>query len=300
MKNMKKKKHHMKLTTADLVFHILNWTLLTVFLIALAYPLLYVIISSFTSGSMLNLNLIPVKTTMQGYLAVFEYDLFWSGVTNSLINTCLATLISLFVTICCAYPLSRKEFKAGGVIMALCVFTMYFSGGMIPGYLNIKNLGLLDSRFACFLPSAMNVYNMIIVRTYFMNSIPGELHEAATIDGCGQFQRLLKVVLPLSIPVIAVIALFVAASEWNSYFGPMLYLENKELYPLSLVLRQVLIENSIDSTSVVDPNTLAMMTKRRQTMKYAIIVVSSVPMIVIYPFIQKHFTKGMMIGAVKG
>lgn len=290
----------MKLTPADLVFHILNWTLLVLFLIVLAYPLAYVVISSFTAGNMLPLNLIPKSTTLQGYIAVFEYDLFWTGVVNSVINTCLATLISLFVTICCAYPLSRKEFKAGGVIMALCVFTMYFSGGMIPGYLNIRNLGLLDSRWACFLPSAMNVYNMIIMRTYFMNSIPGELHEAATIDGCGQFQRLLKVVLPLSAPVIAVIALFVAASEWNSYFGPMLYLDNKELYPLSLVLRQVLIENTIDTSGAIDPNTLAIMNKRRETMKYAIIVVSTVPMLIVYPLVQKHFTKGIMIGAVKG
>lgn len=300
MATLKPKKHHMKLTKADLVFHILNWTLLVLFLIVLAYPLAYVVISSFTAGNMLPLNLIPKSTTLQGYIAVFEYDLFWTGVVNSVINTCLATLISLFVTICCAYPLSRKEFKAGGVIMALCVFTMYFSGGMIPGYLNIRNLGLLDSRWACFLPSAMNVYNMIIMRTYFMNSIPGELHEAATIDGCGQFQRLLKVVLPLSAPVIAVIALFVAASEWNSYFGPMLYLDNKELYPLSLVLRQVLIENTIDTSGAIDPNTLAIMNKRRETMKYAIIVVSTVPMLIVYPLVQKHFTKGIMIGAVKG
>lgn len=300
MATLKPKKHHMKLTPADLVFHILNWTLLVLFLIVLAYPLAYVVISSFTAGNMLPLNLIPKSTTLQGYIAVFEYDLFWTGVVNSVINTCLATLISLFVTICCAYPLSRKEFKAGGVIMALCVFTMYFSGGMIPGYLNIRNLGLLDSRWACFLPSAMNVYNMIIMRTYFMNSIPGELHEAATIDGCGQFQRLLKVVLPLSAPVIAVIALFVAASEWNSYFGPMLYLDNKELYPLSLVLRQVLIENTIDTSGAIDPNTLAIMNKRRETMKYAIIVVSTVPMLIVYPLVQKHFTKGIMIGAVKG
>ncbi len=297
---MKHNKKPMKLTKADLVFHALNWTILVVFLILLVYPLAYVVISSFTSGNMLPLNLIPKHTTMQGYIAVFEYDLFWSGVVNSVINTCLATMISLVVTICCAYPLSRKEFGAGGVIMALCVFTMYFSGGMIPSYLNIRNLGLLNSRFACFLPSALNIYNMIIMRTYFMNSIPGELHEAATIDGCNQFQRLIKVVLPLSVPVIAVIALFVAAAEWNSYVGPMLYLDSKELYPLSLVLRQVLIDNTIDTSMVVDPTTLAIMNKRRETMKYAIIVISTIPMLVVYPFVQKHFTKGIMIGAVKG
>lgn len=296
---IKSRKNHLKLTAPDLAFHILNWTLLILFFLMLAYPLLHVVISSFNADSKLPLSLLPKHVTMQGYYAVFEYDLFWSGLLNSVINTCLATVISLVVTVCCAYPLSRKEFRFGGVMMALCVFTMYFSGGMIPGYLNIKNLGLLDSRFACFLPSALSVYNMIIVRTYFMNTIPNELHEAATIDGCGQLQRLLKVVLPLSAPVIAVIALFVAVNEWNSYFGPMLYLDNKDLYPLSLVLREVLIENSVDVNNM-DPTTIAIMQKRRETMKYSIIVVSTIPMLLIYPLVQKHFTKGIMIGAVKG
>lgn len=300
MATLRKKKHHMKLTKGDLVFHIINWTLLIAFLIVLVYPIAYVVISSFYAGSMLPMHLIPEKTTLQGYLAVFQYDLFWSGLFNSVINTVLATLISLFVTICCAYPLSRKEFKFGGIMMALCVFTMYFSGGMIPGYLNMRNLGLLNTRWACFLPSVLSIYNMIIMRTYFVNSIPSELHEAATLDGCGQMQRLMKVVLPLSAPVIAVIALFVAVNEWNSYFGPMLYLDDKELYPLALVLREVLIANKVDTSSYTDPAAIAIMQKRRQTMKYSIIVVSSVPMLILYPFIQKHFTKGIMVGAVKG
>lgn len=185
--------------------------------------------------------------------------------------------------------------------MALCIFTMYFSGGMIPEYLNMRNLGLMNSPLAVILPGAMNVYNMIVMRTYFKNSIPDDLREAATIDGCDEFRYLLKVVLPLSVPILAVTALFVAVNEWNSYFGPMLYLTDRNKYPLALILREILVQNTIDMTSgAINPEALAIANQRRETMKFAVIIVSSLPMLIIYPFVQKYFVKGMMIGAVKG
>lgn len=298
----KTKKHHMKLSTADRVFHVLNWTLLILFFIVLAYPLLYVVISSFNGRShMLPLNLIPQGVTLEGYRAVFEYKWIWSGYLNSLVYMTLSTLLSVTVTICAAYPLSRNDFRMGGVMMALCIFTMYFSGGMIPEYLNMRNLGLMNSPLAVILPGAMNVYNMIVMRTYFKNSIPDDLREAATIDGCDEFRYLLKVVLPLSVPILAVTALFVAVNEWNSYFGPMLYLTDRNKYPLALILREILVQNTIDMTSgAINPEALAIANQRRETMKFAVIIVSSLPMLMIYPFVQKYFVKGMMIGAVKG
>ena len=301
MAEIKKKKHRRKYGFADKTFYFLDWTLLILFLIALVYPLLYVVISSFNGESrMLPLSLIPNKVTLEGYKAVFGYQWIWSGYINSILYMVVGTVISVVVTACAAYPLSRPDFRFGKVMTGLCIFTMYFSGGMIPTYLNLRDLGVLNSIWAIVLPGAMNVYNMIVMRTYFKNSIPGELREAATIDGCDEFRYVWKVVLPLSVPILAVIALFVAVSQWNSYFGPMLYLNDRDKYPLAMILREILVQNTLDfSSGVVNPDTLAASQQRRETMKYAVIMVSTIPMLVIYPFVQKHFVKGMMIGSVK-
>lgn len=299
---MKKSSFWKKLCFSDKVFHVLNWAALIVFTLIVLYPLIYVLIASFNGEShMLPLNLIPKKVTLQGYNAVFEYKWIWTGYLNSIIQTIAGTLIALFVMICCAYPLSKKDFRGRGMLLLLAMIPMYFSGGMIPGFLNIQSLNMLDTIWAVILPGAMNTYNMLVIRSYFINSIPGDLEEASKIDGCGTLRHLIAIVLPLSVPIIAVEALMTAITMWNSYFGPMLYLTTRSKFPLAVVLREILVNNTIDMTSgVVDPTLLAEANERRETMKYSVILVSSLPMLMAYPFVQKYFVKGMMIGAVKG
>lgn len=291
-----------RLCLADKVFHVINWTALILFMIIELYPMLYVLVSSFNGSShMLDLTLIPQKLTTEGYKAVFEYKWIWTGYLNSLIQTALGTVISLFVMVCCAYPLSKKDFRGRYVLLFIAMVPMYFSGGMIPGYLNIQSLHMLDTIWCIILPGAMNTYNTLVIRSYFENSIPGDLEEAATIDGCGTVKYLIKIALPLSVPILAVQALMTAVTMWNSYFGPMLYLSTRSKFPLAVILQEILVNNTLDTTTgVVDPVALQIANKRRETMKYSVILVSSIPMLMAYPFVQKYFVKGMMVGAVKG
>jgi putative aldouronate transport system permease protein len=222
------------------------------------------------------------------------------GYMNSLIYMVAGTLIALAVTVCCAYPLSRQDFKGRKLIMVLCMITMYFGGGTIPTFLQIRNLGLLGSRLSVILPGAMSVYNMIVMRTYFKTQVPHEMFESAAIDGCGNIRYLLTILLPLSVPILAVTGLFYAVGFWNSYFDAMMYLSNvRDKFPLALILRQILIlnETSIDT---VEASMLMQIEEQRNVMKYAVIIVASLPVLVIYPFVQKYFVKGIMIGAVKG
>lgn len=288
-------------TVSDKVFVVIDYIILTILLILIVYPLLYIIMASVSGGpETMTLYLIPTEFSLAGYKAVFMYDDIWTGYANSLINMVLGTLIALCITMMCAYPLSRPEFKAKGFVMTLCIITMYFSGGMIPQYLLICNLGLLNTRWALLLPGAMSVYNMIVMRTYIMTSIPNDIRESAQIDGCGNIRYLLSMVLPLSKPILAVIGLFYAVSIWNSYFDAMIYVSGKrELYPLALILREILVLDSSEM-DMLDINTIMAMTARRDIMKYAVIVVASVPVMMIYPFVQKFFVKGVMIGSVKG
>lgn len=286
---------------SDKIFIIADYAILILLLIVVAYPLLYVIMASFSAGAgSMTPYLIPGKFSLIGYEAVFAYKDIWTGYLNSLINMVLGTVLSLAVTMLCAYPLSRSDFKARNVVMILCMITMYFSGGMIPTYLTIRNLGLLNTRMALILPGALSVYNMIVTRTYLMTSIPGDIWESAQIDGCGNIRYLISMIIPLSKPILAVIGLFYAVGLWNSYFDAMLYVSTKRaLYPLALVLREILVLDSANMDQL-DINTLLALEERRNVMKYAVIVVSSVPVMAIYPFVQKFFVKGIMIGAVKG
>lgn len=296
---MKIRFRHMSMS--DKIFIVADYLILTALLILVAYPLLYVVMASFAAGSAaMPLYLIPKKFSTVGYEAVFGYKDIWTGYLNSLINMVVGTLISLAVTMLCAYPLSRKDFRGRGFIMVMCMITMYFSGGMIPTFLTVRDLGLINTRFALILPGAMSVYNMIVTRTYLQTSIPGDIWESAQIDGCGNTRYLISMILPLSKPIIAVIGLFYAVGMWNSYFDAMIYVSSKRnLYPLALVLREILV---LDSTNMdqLDVSQLLALEERRNVMKYAVIVVSSLPVMVIYPFVQKFFVKGVMIGAVKG
>ncbi len=297
---MKKRKSFLRYTQGDRAFVAVDTVLLTLFLVIILYPLLYVLASSFSGGSILKgLSLIPEHFSWEGYKAVFEYSYVWSGYYNSLVYTVLGTAMAMVNTILCAYPLSRADFKFGRFSMGLCVFTMYFSGGLIPTYIWIKQLGLLNTMWAILLPSTLSVYNMIVMRTYFKGQIPKELRESAQIDGCGEWRYLLQIVLPLSGAVLAVVALYYAVARWNSYFDSMIYLQDRSLQPLQNILRDLLIVNSANTLSNnIEAEAAAQ--ERADLLRYSMIVVASVPMMIFYPFVQKYFVKGVMLGSVKG
>ena len=301
MKATRIRKSAIRHTAGDYAFLAVDWLILILFFLILAYPLLYVIASSFSAMQITTLSLIPKKISLEGYRAVIEYKYIWIGYANSLLYMVLGTAIALVVTICCAYPLSRPDFKAGKLLMGLCLFTMYFSGGIIPTFLWIRDLGMLDTLWAIVLPTSLSVYNMIVMRTYFATSIPGDLREAAQLDGCGDFRFLYSIVLPLSGPILAVIALYYAVALWNGYFYAMLYLRTKTKLPLTMFLRDILVLNQMTGLDAgLDMEQMARAEERAQIMKYSLIIVGSLPMMLIYPFVQKYFVKGVMIGAVKG
>lgn len=290
-------------STGDKVFIILVYVLLSAVMLIVLYPLIYIISASFSdpqavvSGKVI---LWPVDVTLRGYKAVFKNPKIITGFINSFIYMGVGTVVNLIMTMLCAYPLSRKEFTARNKIAALFVFTMYFSGGLMPTYMVVNKLGLINTRWAMIIPSAMSTYNMIIARTYMVNSIPDELYEAAQIDGCSPFKYLLKVIVPLSKPILAVLALYYGITKWNNYFDAMLYINDASLQPLTIVLREILIQNQIDPTMLTDAAALSKLQGMAELLKYAVIVVASVPVLAIYPFVQKYFVKGVAIGAVKG
>ncbi|NLG26157.1 MAG: carbohydrate ABC transporter permease [Clostridiales bacterium] len=304
VKAARKRRGPLRHGSADKLFLAVNTLLLTFFLVLLIYPLLFVITASFSGGAtVMSLSLWPKNITAIGYKAVFEYYFIWIGYRNSAIYMVAGTLISLAVTICCAYPLSRPTFRGGKYVMALCVVTMYFNGGLIPTYLLVRDLGLLDSFWALALPGSLSIYNMIVMRTYFQRQIPDELLEASQLDGCGDLRYLLQIVLPLSGPILAVISLYVAVWLWNSYFDALIYMTTRAKMPLPIFLREILVLNSMDNSSqtmIGNADSMMAIEKRREIMKYALIVVASAPVMAIYPFVQKYFVKGVMIGAIKG
>lgn len=288
-------------TLGDKIVLTLNLMLLCVFLIIIAYPLLFVISASFSAGSAtMSLSLLPKQFSLAGYEAVFKYSDIWVGYGNSIFYMVAGTALSLFMTLLMAYPLSRNDFSARGVIMVVCMITMYFSGGLIPTYLVVRKLNMLNTRWAVIVPGCMSVYNMIVMRTYFKTSVPGALLESSQLDGCGNIRYMISILLPLSGPIMAVMGLFYAVGLWNAYFDAMIYVSTKrEYFPLSLFLREILVLNTQDIDQL-DINTLMALEERRNVMKYAVIVVASLPVMIIYPFVQKFFVKGVMIGAVKG
>lgn len=307
MQEVKKAKINNKIrsTRTDRVVLTVNFILLTGFFIIIAYPLLYVILASFSGGgSVLSLNIIPERWTLAGYRAVRDKEIFWVSFRNSIFYTAVATVLSVSVTMLCAYPLSCPYFKGRKFIMVLCTVTMYFGGGLIPTYLNITNLHLVDTVWAITLPGAMSVYNMIVMRTFFSNTIPGELREAADLDGCGDFRYFISIVIPLSGAIIAVISLFVAVGSWNDYFNPMLYLNTRSKAALPVILRELLVVNvtgeANNAVTAEDMEHLFEIMEQANLIKYSVIVVASLPVMIIYPFVQKFFVKGVTLGSVKG
>ncbi len=293
-----------RMSKGDMVFEVINIIFLGIITISVLYPLIYVVSASFsdalsvTSGKMI---LWPVDITLDNYKEVFKNRNIILGFRNSFIILFAGTAVNMVMTVLAAFPLSRKDLWGKSVILKLITFTMFFSGGLIPTYLLVsKYLGLMNNWLALILPGAISVYNLIIMRTYFMNSIPYELQEAAEIDGCSPLGTLFRIIIPLSGPVLAVIALYYGVGHWNSYFNALLYINEEKLEPLQLYLRKVLTLNNAQSLMTMGSDEMARQAMRAETIKYSVIVVSSLPMLVIYPFVQKFFVKGVMIGAVKG
>ncbi|TCN29684.1 putative aldouronate transport system permease protein [Kribbella orskensis] len=289
-------------TRTDRIFLIGIKIMLTVALVAVLIPLIYVVANSFSSASAVSggrVFLWPVEPSLRAYREALSDPQILKGYYNSLIYAVGGTFISVTLTIAIAYPLSRKTFFGRNVIMSVLLFTMLFSGGLIPTYLVVQDLGLLNTRWAMVIPSAIGVWQVIIARTFFRSTIPDDLYEAAVLDGASDLRFLWSVVLPLSKPVIAVIALMYAIFQWNTYFDALVYLKDPGLYPLQIVLRNILILNSTTGSA----SDVAQQLERQQlanVLKYALIVISSLPVLLIYPFIARHFTKGVMVGAVKG
>ena len=296
---MKKKK-----LSQDKVVYAVNYVLLGLLTIAVLDPLIYIVSCSFSSGDALiagRVKLLPVEFTLLSYKTVFEYESIWTGYLNSIIYTVVGTVISIVLTIFAAYPLSRDDFRGGNILMKLFLFTMLFSGGLVPTYLLVKNLGLVDTMWAVVLPTAVNAYNMIVARTFFKQTIPKDLQEAAELDGCSDFKFFTKIVVPLSTPIIAVLCLWVAIGLWNGYFNPLIYINSEDKYPLQLILRRILLMAQVDfGNSAVDPRVVMENQYLSQMLRYGTIIISSLPLMLIYPFVQKYFVKGVMIGAVKG
>ncbi|MDQ1909056.1 carbohydrate ABC transporter permease [Paenibacillus sp. GD4] len=290
-------------SAGDRLFSIINYTVLSLFLITILYPLIYIASASISDSQAViagEVWLWPVNPSLDGYTAVFKHKLIWIGFRNSLYYTVVGTLINVVMTILAAYPLARKDFYGKNAFMFYFVFTMMFSGGLIPTYMIVKDLGLLNTTWAMLLPGALAVWNMIITRTYFQTTIPDELLEAAQLDGCSDFGFVWRIVIPLSGPIIAVITLFYAVGHWNSFFNAFIYLKNQNLYPLQLVLRDILVQNDVDLTMLTDVQEAARKEGLRELLKYSLIVVATLPLLVVYPFVQKYFVKGIMIGSLKG
>lgn len=271
--------------------------------VIMAYPLLIVVSTSFSSAAAVTSGkvwLLPVEFSLEGYKAVFRTNDVLIGYRNSLFYMVAGTIINIFMTLLAAYPLSRDDLAGQGFFMKLFTFTMLFGGGMIPNYILLKDLGMLNTVWSMIIPGAISVYNMIITRTFIRTNIPKEMLEAAQIDGCSDIQYLIKMVVPLSGSVIAVITLYYAIAHWNAYFNAFMYLTEKELYPLQIFLKNILVSNQMQTDMLVDDVQVQAIEGLAEVLKYSLIVVAVVPVMIIYPFVQKHFVKGVMIGAVKG
>lgn len=293
-----------KYSGSDRVFYIINHTFLFFALVIVFFPLMNVVAQSLSSSNAVITGKVfiwPVEFSLDAYKRIFNNSDLLNGFANSLYYTVIGTMINVTLTVMAGYPLSKKDFYGKQMIIGMFIFTMIFSGGLIPSYLLVKNLGLYNTRWAILIPNAMSVWNVMIARTFFQNTIPDELCESAEIDGASDIRIMASMILPLSKPIIAVLTLFYAVDHWNSYFNAMIYLQNKSLLPLQVVLRNILadakmIEEMANIVSEQQTNSLALV----EVLKYAIIVFASIPVLLMYPFVQKHFTQGIMIGSLKG
>lgn len=295
-------KYKIRRSTGDMVFDIVNYTLLVLVLIIVIYPLWFVVIASFSDSRAVldgEVWLWPKDFQLDAYVRVFKDSRIMRGYANTIFYTLAGTTLNIVGTVVAAYPLSRKDFVGRNVIMMLLAFTMYFSGGLIPTYLIYKQLRIVNTVWVMILPGMVSVYNLIIVRTFFQG-IPFELQEAAFIDGANNFAILRKVIVPLSKPVLAVMVIFYGVGHWNEFFNALVFLSKKELAPLQLVMRDILITASSSISEGTGGAAIADKARLAESLKYSVIIVSSLPVLLLYPFLQKYFVKGVMLGAIKG
>ena len=291
---------------ADRIFDRINVIIMLFLLIIFVWPLWFILIASISNPAQVyagNLVLLPKELTLLAYETLLEYQTIWMGYANTIFYSVVGTAINLLMTILCAYPLSRKDFLPRRILLGLFMFTMYFSGGLIPSYLVVKQTGLLDTRWAMIIPGAISVYNMLVMRSYFINSIPEALQEAATLDGANTAQYLWNIILPLSKPVIAVVGLYYFVGHWNDFYTALIYLYDEKLLPLQSFLRNLLMTSKLMNEGILSGMSATEIEARaqlEQTLKYAVIIASAIPVLCIYPFIQRFFVKGVMIGSVKG
>ena len=298
-----RKTRRIRLSHSDKVFYTLVVILLTILFLSVLYPIIFVIAASFSNGQKVSSGKVvlwPVDPSLEGYSAVFNHKRVYSGFYNTVKYTLLGTVINVVICMMCAYPMSRRDLPGRNIFMFVFTFTMYFGGGMIPNYILMRDLHILDSTWVMILPGALSVYNMILARTYIQSSIPEELWEASLLDGCSDIRYLVRIVLPLSKAIIAVVAMYSAVGHWNSYFNAMLYIDSAEKQPLQIILREILLANQFDPSMFTDPELQAAKAYLADVLKYALIVVSTVPILCVYPFVQKYFIQGVMIGSLKG
>lgn len=304
----KTKKKILSNSPSDRAFDIFNILIMVLLLFIFVWPLWFVVISSFSNPYEVwkgNVILWPKGFTMKGYIELYKYEPIWIGYRNNIFYTVVGTCINMVMTVLCAYPLSRKDWLPRRFWLKYCLITMYIGGGLIPTYLVIRGLHMTNTIWAMMIPCALSFYNALIARSYFMNSIPGELQEAAELDGANPMQYLIKVVLPLSKPVLAVVALYYAVGHWNDYYTALIYINNRNLIPLQTALRDVLISaaNIADLLHSTDAESIMKMQEKQElamSLKYTSIIAGIIPMMIVYPFVQKYFVKGVMVGAIKG
>ncbi len=299
---MARNQNKIKLSHGDRIFTTINYCVLTFALIIVLYPMIFIVSASFSSAVAVKSNkvwLYPVGFNVEGYKAALKHPLILSGFWNSIKVTVMGTITNIVLTFLVAYPLSVRGLWGKTFLTWLWTFTMLFSGGMIPLYLVVVKLNMLNTYPALFVPMAVSVYNMIIARTN-IQSIPYDMYESATLDGCSDFRYFIQFVIPLSKAVIAVLTLYYAVGHWNGYFAALMYLTERKMFTLQQVLREIIIMNTVDPTQMVGADELLRKQGLKDLLKYSLVVVSTVPMLCVYPFIQKHFVKGVMIGSIKG
>jgi putative aldouronate transport system permease protein len=298
----KEKKSKIRQGASDKVFQIALNVIAVLILIIILYPLYFVIIASFSDPSAVSggqVWLLPKGVTLDGYKELFRHKEIWIGYANTIIYTLAGTVIGLVVNLFAAYALSRKDLVGRKFFNLMFIFTMFFNGGLIPTFITIKDFHLYDTFMVMVLPFSVSIYNIIVARTFFQTNVPSELNDAASIDGCGNLYYFFKIVLPLSKAIIAVLALWTAVGMWNSYFNALIYLKDAAKYPLQLILRNILITNNLQM-SFGSGEAMQVALRLSNLMRYSVIIVSTVPIMCFYPFVQKHFNQGVMIGAVKG
>ena len=292
-----------RLYKGDRLYYTITHTILVLLGLLVSYPLIYIVSSSFSSPDAVaagRVVFLPVDLSLRGYSAVLEYEPVYIGYRNTILYTVTGTLINIIMTMFAAFGLSRKNVPGVKIFTFLFTFTMMFSGGLIPTYLLMRDIKFLNTLWVMIVPGAISVFNMIIARTFIQSNIPEELFEAASIDGCSDFYFFFRILLPLSQAILAVLALFYAVGHWNAYFSAMIYLRNRNLFPLQLFLREILVLNQIDINMIMDPELQEALRGMSDLLKYSLIMVSTLPIMCVYPFIQKYFVKGVMIGSIKG